>query len=246
MQHYLDKERFQSLLINPDIPRLDKLLLILFWDKETLKTLSVIKEIAYQNGLRESTKWNISDTLRKSKGKATSIKGQWALTTVGKSHLEKLKYLSTKVSHLKNDITDLKSNLSQIPNPDTRNFLEEAIACLEGDHKRAAVVFSWIGATGILYDEVVNKHLVPFNTEAAKRDPKWKSAKNSDDLGKMKEFDFLNILESISIIGRNVKQELQHCLQLRNSCGHPNSLTIGVRKVAAHIEILILNVFSKF
>jgi len=62
----------------------------------------------------------------------------------------------------------------------------------------------------------------------------------------MKEHDFLDVLESISLIGKNVKQELQQSLQLRNACGHPNSLKIGVNKVSSHIEILILNVFSKF
>lgn len=62
----------------------------------------------------------------------------------------------------------------------------------------------------------------------------------------MKESIFLDILESISVIGNDVKKELKKCLDLRNSCGHPNSLVIGENRVAAHVEILILNVFSKF
>lgn len=246
MLYYLSKESFQTLLLNPKLSRLDKILLVLFWDGESPKTLVKIKEIASENGLRESLKWNISDTLGKAKGKAASIKGNWVLTTIGRTHLVELKYLNEKVSHIKNDVKDLRTHFTKITSSHTKSFLEEAIACLEADQKRAAVVFSWIGAVAILYDEVVNNHLNEFNAEALKRDAKWKAAKNSDDLGKMKEFDFLNVLESISVIGKNVKQELQNCLQLRNGCGHPNSLTIGVRKVAAHIEILILNVFSKF
>jgi hypothetical protein len=62
----------------------------------------------------------------------------------------------------------------------------------------------------------------------------------------MKEADFLNVIEGLSIIGKNVKQELEQCLKLRNACGHPNSLKFGLRRVASHIEVLILNVFSKF
>ncbi|QEC70122.1 hypothetical protein FRZ67_03180 [Panacibacter ginsenosidivorans] len=154
--------------------------------------------------------------------------------------------MSEKKSHAVNDAKDLRAHLSAIANPQTKSFIEEAISCLEADQKRAAVVFSWIGAMAVLYDEVVSNHLAAFNAEAIRKDAKWKVAKNSDDLGKMKEFDFLNILETISVIGKNVKQELQQCLQLRNGCGHPNSLKIGFRRVAAHIEILILNVFSKF
>jgi hypothetical protein len=62
----------------------------------------------------------------------------------------------------------------------------------------------------------------------------------------MQEFDFLNVIESLSIIGKNVKQELEVCLKLRNGCGHPNSLKIGENKVAAHLETIIQNVFVRF
>ncbi|WP_183577859.1 hypothetical protein HDF18_10530 [Mucilaginibacter sp. X5P1] len=246
MQYYLDKDSFQTLLAKPDLSRLDKILLILFWDNESPKTISKIKEIASINGLREIHKWNISDTLGKAKGKAILIKNDWTLTISGKSHIIGANLLNKHKSNLTNDVTDLRVHLATINNSHTKNFLEEAISCLEADQKRAAVVFSWIGAVSLLYDEVINNHLPAFNVESIRRDAKWKPAKNADDLGKMKEVEFLNTLESISIIGKNVKQELQQCLQLRNACGHPNSLMIGVRKVAAHIEILILNVFSKF
>jgi len=47
------------------------------------------------------------------------------------------------------------------------------------------------------------------------------------------------------MLGRNVKQELQKCPQLRNGGAHPNSLQIADHKVSAHIEDLILNVFAK-
>lgn len=246
MQYYLNKDSFQTLLVNPKVSRLDKLLLILFWDSESEKPISKIKEIGSENGLRECLKWNISDTLSKGKGKASLIKGNWVLTVPGKAYLAKQNYLEEKKSIVKNDVADLRNHLISISNPQTRSFIEEAINCLETGQKRAAVVLSWVGATAVLYDEVVKKHLSAFNSEALKRDAKWKNATTSDDLGKMKEFDFLNILESISVIGKNVKQELQQCLQLRNGCGHPNTLAIGIRKVSAHIEILMLNVFSKF
>ena len=246
MQYYLSKENFQTLLANTKLSRLDKLLLVLFWEDESPKSLAKIKEIASENGLRECLKWNISDSLGKAKGKSTSLNGNWILTIPGRTYLVSQKYLSEKKSHAVNDAKDLRTHLAAISNPQTKSFIEEAINCLEADQKRAAVVFSWIGAIAVLYDEVVKNHLPAFNTEAIRKDAKWKIAKNSDDLGKMKEFDFLNVLETISVIGKNVKQECQQCLQLRNGCGHPNSLKIGFRRVAAHIEILILNVFSKF
>ena len=90
------------------------------------------------------------------------------------------------------------------------------------------------------------KHLAALNAEAAKRDAKWKPAKTADNLGKMKEATFLEITESVGMIGKNVKQELEACLKLRNACGHPNSLKIGPNKVAAHLETLALNVYALF
>ena len=96
----------------------------------------------------------------------------------------------------------------------------------------------------LLYESVVSKHLTAFNAEAAKREPKWKNAKTADDLGRMKEALFLDVALDISLIGKNVKQELDGCLKLRNACGHPNSLKVGPNKVAAHLETLALNVYA--
>jgi hypothetical protein len=62
----------------------------------------------------------------------------------------------------------------------------------------------------------------------------------------MKEATFLEIAEHLGMIDKNVKQELEGCLRLRNSCGHPNSLKVGSNKVAAHLETLALNVYAVF
>lgn len=246
MQYYLAKENLLSFLHKSEVSRLDKLLLLLFYDGEQPKNISKLMEIAETNGLREAKKWNASDILTKSKGKAVGFKDGWTITLLGKQHLFDSHLISEKRTITKNDVADLRLHLQSVQNTDSVNFIEEAIICLEADQKRAAVVFSWVGAVSILHDFVIKNHLSDFNKEAVRRDSKWKLAKTSDDLSKMKEHDFLDILEFLSVIGKNVKQELQNCLQLRNACGHPNSLKIGLRRVSAHMEILILNVFSKF
>lgn len=141
---------------------------------------------------------------------------------------------------------NLHKHISLVKDSNTVQLLEEAVVCFENKLYNAAVVLSWIGAISLLYDYVVQYHLTGFNDEVLRRDPKWRPAKTADDLARMKEYEFLNILEALSIIGKNVKQELQSSLKLRNACGHPNSLGISQNRVAAHLEILILNVFSKF
>ena len=124
--------------------------------------------------------------------------------------------------------------------------MEETVRCLENALYRAAIVLSWVGAVSVLQQYVVRTGLPDFNREARRRFKKWKSARTSDDLSRTREADFLLILESMSVVGKSVKQELEGALKLRNGCGHPNSLRVGEAKAAAHVESLILNVYSKF
>jgi hypothetical protein len=62
----------------------------------------------------------------------------------------------------------------------------------------------------------------------------------------MNEASFLDRIHAISVIGKNVKEQLQGCLKTRNGCGHPNSLKLGERTVSHHIDVLMRNVFNVF
>lgn len=247
MQNSLSEKQLQVHLQRNDLLQKEKLLLILFFDNAKPKNAGIIKELAFNAGLREAKRWNVSAILSSAKGLALHLQDGWTITTAGKDYLSTKGLVSKTHPAIKNSVEDLRKYLSSIKDKDTINFLEEAIACLETDLKRAAVVLSWVGAISVLYHNVVNNHLTAFNLEANRRDPKWRPAKTADDFTRMKEHNFLDVLEAISVIGRNLKQELQNnCLHLRNSCGHPNSFKIGANRVASHIEILALNVFSKF
>jgi hypothetical protein len=98
-----------------------------------------------------------------------------------------------------------------------------------------------------MHVHVVKNIFSPFNAEARRRDSRWKDAHNADELGRMKEHDFLDVLEAVGVIGKNVKQTLQNqCLNLQNASGHPNSLKITENNVAAHLDTLVLNIYSNF
>ena len=140
----------------------------------------------------------------------------------------------------------LRHHLGTIRDEKTRGFVEEAVQCLENRLYRAAIVLSWIGAVAVLYQHVIQMHLNDFNREAKRRLRKWKAARVADDLGRIRESEFLLIIESVSIIGKSIRQELEVALRLRNGCGHPNSLHVGEAKAAAHVESLILNVYSRY
>jgi hypothetical protein len=205
------------------------------------KSVGEIREIASGAGLREAQRWNISDLLRRSEGCAIRTPNGWEL----REFPESLKHLRRSQSATGGTLHRLRNRLSNISEP-SRSFIEEAVACLEHDLYRSAVVLSWVGAVALLFDHVISHKLNEFNTAAGIRLSKWRPAVTADDLARIKETEFLDVLEAISVIGKSVKKQLINCLDLRNGCGHPNSLRIADHTAAAHIEVLLLNVYTRF
>lgn len=241
----LQSDSLKDILHQQGLSDQDKLLICLAVDVTTAKKLSVIRDLATKEGLSEIRKWNLSDKLGRSRGRAVRTPNGWILNKDGQKYVGKIiaKFIKPGVIKV---ATSLRSHLTKIKERNTYEFVEDAIKCFEAEFYRAAVVLSWVGAVSVLYEHVLKNELSAFNTEAKRRNQRWKNAKSKDDLSRMKERDFLDILDYISVIGKNVKRELINCLDLRNSCGHPNTLIIADSKVSAHLEDLILNVFSQF
>ena len=237
----LNKIALKEIMANPDIEKKDKVLACLAYDSTNPKKVKEIKEIGVATGLSSIKNINISSILSRHTGNAVNTPEGWELTAPGRAHVKQLG--GGPVVQLS---STLRALLPTISSKNTQSFVEEAIECFESHHYRAAVVLSWVGAVSVLYDHVHKNHLAAFNQAASKRDPKWKPAKTTDDLARMKEANFLVVCESASILGKSVKQELEGCLTFRNGCGHPNSLKIGQNRVSGHIESLILNVYSTF
>ncbi len=202
--------------------------------------------MAADAGVKGHKKINFSAHLSSAEDKVFKTPEGWELTEAGRTHVAALAAQGLSSSPAAQEAQSLRALLPSLKSEDARAFLTEAIVCAEQSLFRAAVVLSWVGAVALLYDTVVEKHLSAFNAEAIQRNPKWKPAKNADDLAAMKEAQFLEILQSISMVGKNVKQDLDASLKLRNGCGHPNSLKVGANKVAAHLETLTANVYKVF
>jgi hypothetical protein len=234
----------KDLLSRTDLDRRDKLLLILTVDSHAPKRAGQVREIAIHSGLPEARRWNISAILGEAKGLAIRSEHGWELTSSGRSHCSALPEIVSALPP--KAASALRGAFTKIKSEDARAFVSEAVECFERGLYRAAVVLSRVGALSLVYSDVVENHLAAFNSEALKRDPKWRTAKTEDDLARMKEHDFLNIVEALSIIGKSVKEELQASLKFRNGCGHPNTLKVAEHRVASHIETLTLNVFARF
>ena len=228
-----------------DLSRTDQLLLCLAAGAGRPKSLAAIRETAVAVGLRGVLRSNVSGLLGASRQKAIRVADGWELGPKGKEAVRKLvERAGLKAGPLA--ASSLREHLDRIKDHDCQAFATEAIVCFESELYRAAAVLSWVGALALLYDHIVRHELAAFNAEALRRNAKWKTAKTRDDLALMPEFDFLQVLEAISVIGKSVKHELEACLKLRNGCGHPNSLKLAEHRVSSHIEVLILNVYAIF
>ncbi len=227
-----------------ELSQRDKLLLVLAtWDRPC--QVKEIRSCAREAGFQVPKTWNLSASLGSSRGLAIRVEDGWEITDSGKQHLRNLGV--TKISPAAIRVaTDLRTELLHIKNDEIHTFVEEAIKCYEAELYRSAIVMSWVGAMAVLQSHVCKKCMDEFNKEMKRVNPKWKNAKTTDDLGILREADFLDRVAACSIIGKNVKNELKRCLDLRNSCGHPNSLKVGANTAAHHLEILLLNVFKKF
>lgn len=223
---------------------MDKLLLLMLADEAAPKAPKEIRDIGLSVGLRDIRKWNISDVLARSKGLAISVTDGWEVSEAGIAHLSERGLLGG--APIAQPAIKLRALLPSIKDAQIRSFVEEAISCYEHRSYRAATVLSWVGAAALLYEHVLAKKLPEFNAELKRRFPKQKQVAAFDDFSEIKEADFLDILQVISVIGKSKKDELKHCLQLRNGCGHPNQLGVGEHMVAAHLESLVKNIYSVF
>jgi hypothetical protein len=245
----LPKDALKDLLAQTSLERKEKVLLCLAVDPAKARAVREIQELATGAGLRRAKDWNISAILFSAPGLAVRTTSGWELTAAGSEFVAKLAgpLLNSPIPKV---ASSLRSHLVKVQDPNTQRFVEEAIVCFENRQYRAAVVLSWVGAVALLYNHVVKNHLAAFNAEAIVRTQNakqaWRPGKTADDLARMKESEFLIILDAISVLGKSVRQQLEKGLDLRNGCGHPNSLSIAENTVASHIEILILNVFSQF
>ena len=221
---------------------LDRLLLVLLYLNKPAK-VNELKEICVKNGFKIPANTNISLLLIRSKKCAIRLPEGWEITDAGVGRLSAEGLIPQVPAHAPHD---LRKQLDNIANSDIQEFVLEAVKCLEAGLYRSSIVMSWISAVGVLHQEIIQNHLPAFNAEMARIDVKWKTAKTADDLGLVKESVLLDRLVALSIIGKNVKIQLQKCLDLRNGCGHPNSLKVGLNATANHLEILLLNVFNKF
>jgi hypothetical protein len=141
----------------------------------------------------------------------------------------------------------LQRTVAKVSDPSRRDFLAEAISCLEVGARRATIILSWIATLDHLYDHVLAHGLPAFNTALAKQPGKIGklTMKKKDDFGDLKESEFITVCRSAGLITNDVRKLLDEKLGFRNSCAHPSSIAVGESKVLSFVEDLVDNVITK-
>jgi hypothetical protein len=237
-------EQLKQVVHKPGVTKTDVALLCVAAGGGTGVSTARVRRLALEAGVKGAKSINFSAHLSSAEDKVFRTPKGWELTQAGWAHAAALAGKVLYTTPAAKQARELRDLLPKVKNEDARSFLLEAVVCAEQSLFRAAVVLSWVGAVSLLYEAAASKHLAAVNAEVARRDPRWRPAKSVADLGRLKDSVFLDVAESVGLIDRNVKQELEGCLKLRNACGHPSSLKIGANKVAAHLEILALNVYA--
>jgi hypothetical protein len=206
-----------------------------------------VREKALSVGFRTVTRWNLSAVLRAAAadGHVAQLKGGWKLLGPGLKTLEG--YYQPGAAIVLEARHALNVHVGAISDLNRRRFVEEAMLCLDAKAYRAAAVLAWVGAAYIIQELIVSRHLSAFNGAGQSRfRQKFMPVRSIKDCAKIGEADLLQLCEDASIIDKAEKQELQSRLDLRNRCGHPNSIVFAEHVVASHIETLMLNVYSRY
>ena len=145
--------------------------------------------------------------------------------------------------------SDLRQLLPKLKSQSEKDFLEEAIRCLENEAPRGAIVLTWILTLDHLYEYVIKHKLADFNAALAKNtDKRIKVAlvSSKDDFGDIPENKFIEFSRTAKIVSNDVRKILDVKLGIRNSSAHPSTIKVSETKAAEFVEDLVLNVINKY
>ncbi len=143
----------------------------------------------------------------------------------------------------------LRGMLPKIKDPNKKAFLQEAIDCYEIGARRASIVLTWILTINHLYDYIIAKELVAFNTALGKNTDKRikvSSITKLDDFSEIPEGKFIELMRSANIVSNDVRKILDVKLGIRNSSAHPSGISISEVKATDFIIDLVDNVIAKY
>jgi DNA-binding MarR family transcriptional regulator len=231
----------------------DRILAVLYYceryEQQPSLTIDTIRKRLKGARARGASTVNIADVLSKS-GAFTDTDGLdgtrrlWKLTESGREYVRHLLGLPGNEPEIEHDVATLTALVSKVSNDDVRNYLEEALKCLQVDALRACVVFVWTAAVRTIQTEVMTRGSGAVTTAIQRHDPRARPIAKIDDFAYIKESVLLLAASDLGLLDKNEKDALTEALNLRNRCGHPSKYRPGVKKVSAFVEDITSIVFA--
>lgn len=233
--------------------RLDLILTTMYFDAHyegrAILTSENIREALKQARVPKASGINVTDYLSKAGAFVDSPGSQdgcrtWRLTETGTAHV--LGLLGDISPSTEEDISLLAKQIAAMQDPDVKDYVSEALKALQVGARRAAVVFLWVGAVRLIQSAVIAAGLPQANAAIQKHYSKAKEIKAVDDLQFIQESTLLLAARDLGIFDKGETQILEHCLDVRNKCGHPGKYKPGPKKLSSIIEDLISVVHSRY
>lgn len=235
------------------LPYRDRILALLYYFKRYDHTGPVTVQQIRQGLRRARTpswkKINVADVLARSRefvdspGSAGS-RLLWEITGTGEARIRKLLSLPAVEPEIEHDIGALQKVVKAIGSVESREYVEEAVKCLQARARRATIVFLWSGGIRMIQGRVMAHPASKRNAAIRKHDPKARSVGRIDDFAYIKDRVVILAAQELGILDKHEKDALTESLNLRNRCGHPGKWRPGDKKVSAFVEDIVSIVFG--
>lgn len=159
------------------------------------------------------------------------------------SPLDQLPVLSSRNADI--DSVNLLKVIKKIKNVDERDYLIEAMRCMENKALRAGIIFAWTAANLNIRRKCISKGYRLLNLARVKHDQGSREIKKEEDFSYIKDKTTLMISLELGLFDKSEKDVLETHLNLRNMCGHPSNYRPDGLKAASFISDLLELVFSR-
>jgi hypothetical protein len=232
--------------------RLDAILTTMYfqahYEGRAVVTSENVRDAMKQARVPKASTINVTDYLSKAGGFVDSPGSQdgrrtWRLTETGTAHV--LGLLGGIAPAVEEDISVLTKQITVLKDDDVRDYVVEAVSALQVGARRAAVVFLWVGAVRLIQAAVIAAGISSANAAIQKHYQKARTIQTIDDLQFVQESTLLLAARDLGVFDKGETQILEHCLDVRNKCGHPGKYKPGPKKLSSIIEDLISVVDSR-
>jgi hypothetical protein len=228
-------------------PKREQVLAALYFFKHHQARLDAtpgeLRDALVKAQIPRSRKANVSDVLAKliplvERGASS----HWKITGSGETHVKEQLALADERPQVQEDVSSLTRLSRSVRDERVRDYVDEAIKCLQVGARRAAVVFLWSGAIHEVRERAWKVGKQPIETALQSRNPKARF-RRKEDFSFVKDKTLIEITGDLSLFDKSERKRLSEALDLRNDCGHPVRYRPGEKKVSSFIEDILQVVF---